>query len=159
MNNQQTPTQMTTLFDFSQIILLIHLNQSPTILSQPPRISMVFQNTDSMPNLVEVSEDDDEDNRDPISRGIHVISGYIDDPTEWIQEPTDETPSESGQVTERIIESFAHTYTDALDRPECACCHSCSPKTIWIWRRERGSTTMIRMGLLCDNPNVPISRR
>jgi hypothetical protein len=112
-------------------------------------------NADSMPDLVEVSEDDNEDNWDPTSRGIHIISRYIDDPTEWIQEPTDETPSESGQVTERIIEFFAHTYTDASDRPECACCHSCSPKTIWIWHRERGSTTLLYFTLPHEFPWSP----
>ena len=129
---------------------------SPDINSIPEHTD---DDTDSMPDLVMVSEDEHENNWDPTPRGIHVISRYIDDPTEWIQEPTDRTPSESGQVTERIIESIAHTYTDALDRPECACCHSCSPKTVWIWHRKRGSTTLVQMGLLCSNSNVPVSRR
>jgi hypothetical protein len=112
-----------------------------------------------MPELVMVSKDEDEDNRDPNPRGIHAISRYINNPTEWIQEPTDKTPSESGQVTEWIVESFAHTYTDMLDRPECICCHSCSLKTIWIWHKERGSTTLVHMGLLCSNPDIPVSWR
>src|ERR1700683_123032 len=107
---------------------------------------------DDLPDLVEVSDDEDEvpGPRRPTPQNTRSNREY-----EWIRMYTSTGPLEMRTMEQRLLDSVILEVEGYRALQECIGCFDCTPRIVHIMQMWGNIPAFDRLGLLCRNPSVP----